>query len=892
MRLQPQPARPKWPIAILVFSVLFPLVHTPLYAQPATSASGSAYGASVDLSLLPLLGSGVEIRVPSLPDVAADGSAGFFEQDEVLDLHVGTGATGDILSSGTVEVLTQSALPSTDQVSSRATVENALLQIVELLRLVSLSADLVEAGVTIDGTCGEDLQVDAYSRLVGAELATLGLDLPIALEPAPNSVLLDTLGIKVVLNRQTVTGNSTDGFTAAVDAIVVSVEDSLLAALGTLDGVIVIGHAEASLACGESDGGGESAADLSATAVAAPAQYEAGERLDFHFRIANSGPDTASQTQVVAELSEELSLISARLDGAPCTLTPPEARCASMDLAAGGAASFEVQAEGRGRDLASVTASVSSATGDPDPTDNQAEVLVEPRVTGAEPTADLSVTLVSSPDDVPVGDIGRFVVEITNRGPDPADVTVHCTIPERAELVAADLEEGSCQPIDGGGAVRCQLAPLPAGETSRLVLEGRALIPGLAASTLTVGSPLADPDSSNNSVLLATWILEPDIVGGDGGAEPTEALATACRLGVQPAATLLVPWFEVDLGSAQGPTTLIAVTNTDSAPRLARVTLWTDWAVPTTSFDLYLTGFDVTTLNLRDVFVGQLPGTGSEESPHGVLSGGATAFEGCTTHDLATDLTPARAAHVRSRHLGEPSPIDSLCAASPRSGAHRQLATGYVTVDVVRRCSDLTPADPGYFGESGVASNANVLMGEVLYVGPGDDSAQGETAVHLVADPFTFRRGDNTFYGRYSRGDDARQPLPSRWATRFMAGGPFSGGTELIVWRDTGSPDAEPVGCGTGPSWGPLSDRGVSYFDEEENPGELGGSTERFPWATGKVAIGSGSLAVEPAFGWMILDFRGSPIERAVQTFVAPVMSASGRYSISFGAAQLDTGCP
>jgi hypothetical protein len=292
----------------------------------------------------------------------------------------------------------------------------------------------------------------------------------------------------------------------------------------------------------------------------------------------------------------------------------------------------------------------------------------------------------------------------------------------------------------------------------------------------------------------------------------------------------------------------------------------------------------------------RLPGTGSAESHHGELSGSSSAFPGCATRDLASDLTPARVAHVRSRHLGEPSPMDSLCAASPRRGPDRQIATGYVTVDVVRRCSGLTPADPGFFGPAGddsrVASNANVLMGEVLYVRPGDNSAQGETAVHLVADPFTFRRGDTTFYGRYTNGDDARQPLPSRWATRFMTGGPFSGGTELIVWRSTGSPDAQAVGCGSEPAWGPLADRGVLYFDEEENPGELASSAERFPWATGKQVVGTGSLAVDPAFGWMILDFRGSPLERPVQTFVAPVMSASGRYSVSFGASQLDTGCP
>src|SRR5690348_10176132 len=69
-----------------------------------------------------------------------------------------------------------------------------------------------------------------------------------------------------------------------------------------------------------------------------------------------------------------------------------------------------------------------------------------------------------------------------------------------------------------------------------------------------------------------------------------------------PAATLLLPYFEVEthntvdqLGHAPlvYANTIFQVRNHDSAPHLAHVTLWTDYGIPSRSFDIYLTGGDV-----------------------------------------------------------------------------------------------------------------------------------------------------------------------------------------------------------------------------------------------------------------------------------------------------------
>src|ERR1051325_5133543 len=70
-----------------------------------------------------------------------------------------------------------------------------------------------------------------------------------------------------------------------------------------------------------------------------------------------------------------------------------------------------------------------------------------------------------------------------------------------------------------------------------------------------------------------------------------------------PAATLLLPYFEVDLNSAHGINTLFSINNASATAVLAHVTVWTDQSVPALDFDVYLTGYDVQTISLRDIFV-------------------------------------------------------------------------------------------------------------------------------------------------------------------------------------------------------------------------------------------------------------------------------------------------
>ncbi|HET9226840.1 MAG TPA: hypothetical protein VFR31_09245 [Thermoanaerobaculia bacterium] len=378
-------------------------------------------------------------------------------------------------------------------------------------------------------------------------------------------------------------------------------------------------------------------------------------------------------------------------------------------------------------------------------------------------------------------------------------------------------------------------------------------------------------------------------------------LSGNCRTAEQPAATLLYPYFEVDLGNPNGATTIISVNNASSGSATARLVMWTDWGAPTLAFDVYLTGYDVQTLNLRDLLNGQLPETSPAVSPQGELSDPNKPVAGCgTAANTGATLAPSSWDYLRAAHTGRPLPgtSPSQCLGSGRAGS--QVATGYITVDVANRCSpwtvgkkENTPADPAYFaaGGTGLASNQNVLWGEYVSVNPGRNISDSNTAVHILADGDAFSPGDYTFYGRYVNYDsrDDRAPLSSLYYVRYLDGGPFTGGSDLVVWRDNRDANVTARSCGTSPSWAPLGEYQMVVFDEEENSTLLPDS-QAFPLASQKVHVGSESLNVSENFGWLMIDLWHSDSKHA-QGWVGVVMNAEGRFSVSHPAIRADDLC-
>lgn len=344
-----------------------------------------------------------------------------------------------------------------------------------------------------------------------------------------------------------------------------------------------------------------------------------------------------------------------------------------------------------------------------------------------------------------------------------------------------------------------------------------------------------------------------------------------------PAATLLVPYFEVNLpkkigGKPKGVTTLFTLNNASAAPALAKVVVWSDLAVPVLEFHVYLTGYDVQQVDLQQVLTGHLPQTGEAEmgSP-------------CEGHlPPPSPLDVGTVGHVRALLTGKPSPITQMCAGRDHGDL---VARGYVTIDRVNECSVDTPADLGYFaaGGTGIASNDNVLWGEASIIDRQKKLGVGNLMVHLEAFTGQFGSGDRTFYGRYVGydGRDGREPLPAVHGVRYRhipKDKLFPQGTTLFVWRDTQSPAAGQFACQLAPLWFPLDVTELVAFDEEEDAQEL--LVQPVPAATQRLKTGGPTLPIAFTSGWVYLNlFTGLP-DRS-QSAIVVFQESKGRNSVT-----------
>src|SRR6185295_9910361 len=239
--------------------------------------------------------------------------------------------------------------------------------------------------------------------------------------------------------------------------------------------------------------------------------------------------------------------------------------------------------------------------------------------------------------------------------------------------------------------------------------------------------------------------------------------AVICTADDVPAATLLLPYFEVDLDNQWGSGTLFSINNASATAVLAHVVVWSDLSVPVLDFNIYLTGYDVQTINLWDILVnGVLPRTASAAqdtgesepdpapTPTAISNQGAFSqditFASCTGQLPPPNLPQTFIDHLKASLTGKPSAILSGRCAGRDLGDN--VARGYVTVDTVNNCTLRFPGDAGYFaaGGNGDATNQNVLWGDYFYVKDMANLAEGETLVHIEAAPGT---GTSALYGTY-----------------------------------------------------------------------------------------------------------------------------------------------
>ncbi|HXU33764.1 MAG TPA: DUF11 domain-containing protein, partial [Thermoanaerobaculia bacterium] len=486
-------------VAVMVLAA----IGAPLAASAASQSNSSAYGESVDLHLLPLLGNGITLTSGPLPTRAGAAPPAFDLTQQVASVAVSSPLLGTVLQTGILKTHAASTLPGQDSAVGDAEVNGLALRIAGALPLLTLSADTVVSNAAITGPCTGAPTAAGATTLTNVVLGgPAGIGLTVPVHPAPNFVLLNVLGIRVVLNEQIATGSGlTRGLT--VNAIHVSVTNSVLAGLGVLSGDIVIAQSQAALTCVVPL---PDSANVSLSAFATPAQAHVGDAGQIAFVINNLGPNAASQIAFSGTIAGPATVQSIVPSQGSCT-GGTNSSCTIGTLPAGGSATVTVHLITTAVGLITGTGSAVSPIADPTPGNNQGSATIDVRAQDGPPpaSADLGMTATASPQIVHVNDAASITFRIDNHGPDAAaNVTLAGSITGATAIQSIVASQGACS---GTTSPSCSLGTVASGGFVTVTVQHRPTAVGTIVGTASVGSPTTDPTPGNNQASVSANVL-------------------------------------------------------------------------------------------------------------------------------------------------------------------------------------------------------------------------------------------------------------------------------------------------------------------------------------------------------------------------------------------------
>lgn len=430
---------------------------------------------------------------------------------------------------------------------------------------------------------------------------------------------------------------------------------------------------------------------------------------------------------------------------------------------------------------------------------------------------------------------------------------------------------------------------------------------------------------------------------------PRYNVGAMCDLGVNAAATILVPYFEVDSSNPLGLDTLIAITNIGDNNTIAHVTVFNVDSHPVFDFNIFLTPYDIVTFSMRDIIVnGNFPNNGCT-STHWYFTHGWIDCNNDGTYFGQATCNPSMFTYFgwnMDLACYDPATADFLARVQCwlTEGSVYFPSTnykGYITIDNSVTCSGAYPSYNGYLApacidtdrnninDHPVAENSNVFIADVIYYDYANVQADAVPAVHVEAvgeaystlpdHQWGVQPGDIaaaavfTFYDKYVSAlglphADLREPLPIWWAVRYINNPAFNGGTWIDVWRSDSQalPNLVAGTCREGSAlrWSqkqydvPFI---VCYNEEEETLAGPGGGT---PSPPPEAPAGFNELRAEtqrtrirhPEFpippdesGWcgIAFDVSGS----MDQAWVNVRSIALNRYTISYTAGSYDGAC-
>ncbi len=296
-----------------------------------------------------------------------------------------------------------------------------------------------------------------------------------------------------------------------------------------------------------------------------------GSTLTYTIVATNAGPSAVLGATVTDLLPAQLTAATwtcAASAGSACPASGSGDITASVDLLAGGTATFTLTATvgGTGTINNTATIAVPAGTNDPNPADNSAS----DNNTTIVPTADLSITKTDGVATVNQGGTLTYTIVATNHGP---SAVTGATV---SDLLSSDLSNanwtcvasaGSVCPASGSGPLSATV-DLLSGGTATFTLTATVSGAGTITNTATITAPLGvnDPAGNNSATDVTTAAATADL-----SITKTDGLTAIAEGGV---VTYTI------VASNAGPSAVTGATVTDNLPAQMVDPSWTCTATP------------------------------------------------------------------------------------------------------------------------------------------------------------------------------------------------------------------------------------------------------------------------------------------------------------------------
>ena len=260
-------------------------------------------------------------------------------------------------------------------------------------------------------------------------------------------------------------------------------------------------------------------ANIAVTNSAAPSTVAPSANITYTQSLTNNGPAMATTVNFTEAIPTNTTFVSLASPGSWSCTTPAvgatgTVTCSIATLASGATGSFtlitKVNAGTATGTVITDTDMGSSAITDPNPSNNSATA----NVTVAQANqADMAVTMSENPNPVLAGANITYTAVVTNNGPATATtVTAVDTIPANTTFSSDTVPSGwTC--VVNATTVSCSNPSMVANATSTFtfiftVTAGTA--PGtVITNSVTVGSAVSDPTSSNNTATTTDTVTSP-----------------------------------------------------------------------------------------------------------------------------------------------------------------------------------------------------------------------------------------------------------------------------------------------------------------------------------------------------------------------------------------------